>query len=219
VAARLLALTAVAARGLADDGEHAEAIRATVLDWTAGLDLDDELDADERALLEAPAGGLDAADRVDAAWRVEAAGVLAWALGLLDAPAPDEPVDAAALGEALAFPDAVATRTLMAGATLRPRAELDAAAARWLAVHWRLREHAVHPGPIDFAGAADAAPFGPLDLSGVPLAEGDLAVWGRPVAEAGDDLLATTVSAVAERHQAANWLRDGGAFAETDTPT
>lgn len=62
---------------------------------------------------------------------------------------------------------------------------------------------------MDFAEFARTCWFGPLDISGLPLVDGDLALHGRRIDQAPPDSIDTALSAARERHQAANWLREG----------
>lgn len=219
VAMRTVALVAVAARALCDDLDGAGDTRSTILAWVEGLGAMPEFETDERRIIETPASALPSADRVNGSWRVEGAAVLAWALGLIDLPAHDEPIDPGDLITALGEFDAERTVGVLAGATLRPPEELQLLAARQLAVHWRLREQSVRPEAIDFAELARTAWFGPLEITGLRLVDGDLAVDGRTLSDADPALVQRTISTVAERHLAANWLLDGGIYSDTDTST
>lgn len=62
---------------------------------------------------------------------------------------------------------------------------------------------------MDFAEFARTCWFGPLDITGVPLIKGDLALQGKRIDKAAADVFATAHSASPERHQAANWLWEG----------
>ena len=72
---------------------------------------------------------------------------------------------------------------------------------------------------MDFAEFSRTAWFGPLDVAGVRLLENDLAVGDRPLMDADPSAVARATSAVTERHLAANWLRYGGVYSETDIST
>jgi hypothetical protein len=48
-----------------------------------------------------------------------------------------------------------------------------------------------------------------VDITGLPLVDGDLAIKGRRIDRADPNAFRAALSAAQERHQAANWLRDG----------
>src|SRR5947199_2100857 len=83
VARRALALAAVTARALLEQQDPAdsrsEANRQRFLSWVAALGLEDELEPDEWEVLQRPVGRLDRQAAVNATWRLEGLGVLAWA--------------------------------------------------------------------------------------------------------------------------------------------
>jgi hypothetical protein len=62
---------------------------------------------------------------------------------------------------------------------------------------------------MDFAKFARECWFGPLDISGLPLVDGDLAIHGKRLDRASKDGFSTAHSAALERHKAANWLCTG----------
>ena len=64
---------------------------------------------------------------------------------------------------------------------------------------------------LDFAEFARTCWFGPLDVTDVPLVEGDLAIQGERLDEAPAEAVSAAHSAAQERHQAANWLWEGPA--------
>lgn len=217
---RLLVLTSVAARALSEaDGEDLDAARAGILNWVGGLGVESELEPAEQRLLAAPAGEVPIHDRVAASWRIEGAAVLGCAAGLLEIDGHTVPIDPADLTQALGFPDPDRTASLIAPLSLRSRDELNALADRLFAIHWRLREQSLRPRAFDFEEFARTAWFGPLNIEGVPLIDGDLAVGDRALMDADPSAVATATSVVSERHLAANWLREGGVYSETDTST
>jgi len=217
---RLLVLTAVAARGLAEaEGRYLNEARTGILGWVGGLDLDDELEPAERRLITAAAGEVLSMDQVTASWRTEGAAVLAWAVGLLELSRHDVPIDPVDLSRVIGFPDVSTTSSLIAPLSLKAPEELGALADRLFAVHWRLREHSLRPRSMNFAEFARTAWFGPLDIDGVPVLDNDLAVVDLPLMDADASDVAVATSVVMERHLAANWLREGGIYSETDTST
>lgn len=62
---------------------------------------------------------------------------------------------------------------------------------------------------MDFEEFARTCWFGPLDITGLPLVDGDLAIKGQRIDLADPDAVRAATSAAQERHQAANWLREG----------
>jgi hypothetical protein len=111
-------------------------------------------------------------------------------------------------------------RELLASPVLRPREEIEALRGRLFALHWRLRDYFVRPVRMDFAAFARTAPFGPLDITGLPLAKGDLALGGKAIDQADPGVFADAHSAAQERHLAVNWLYEGPRrYSEADTST
>ena len=208
VARRALVLAAVACRS-AIEGDatnpRAEAFRREVLDWLRDAGAEEEAEPDELALLRAPLGSLDERQVIDASWRGEGLGVLAWALGRYELPSYQHTVTPPEVADRLGFmtPDAA---LLVQHATLRDAEELEALASRLLAVHWRLRDFSLRPVHMDFASFAPTAWFGPLDVTGLEFAGGDLAIDGRPLMDVGEARWRECMSIVRERQQAANWL-------------
>jgi hypothetical protein len=191
-----------------DPGEPAtEERRKRLLEWVEAAGLGDELEPDEWALLQRPAGALPRQDTLDATWRVEGLVVLAWALNLVEMPEHDHLVEVCPLFKALSFLDAQGARTLQATARLRPATQLCDMQTRLQAIHWRLRDFTIRPAEMDFVAFAEDAWFGPFDVSGFPLIDGDLAVRGQPISKAPRDALGPIHSAARERHLASNWLR------------
>jgi hypothetical protein len=62
---------------------------------------------------------------------------------------------------------------------------------------------------MDFAEFARTCWFGPLDITGLPLVDGDLALQGKRIDRATADAFALAQSIAVERHLAANWLCEG----------
>jgi Domain of unknown function (DUF4272) len=232
VARRALALVAVTVRAHNEaeaHGTEADGLHRELLDWVRDVGIEDELEGpnpsrpgwtDERGIVACPPGELEAQAQTDASWRAEGLAVLAWALGLCDLPAHDEPADVFTLWETLGDLDADRARALLAAPSLRPRDEIAALRDRLFALHWRLRDFTIRPQRMDFAGFARTAWFGPLDITGLPLAEGDLALRGVPIDQADPELLRAVTSAAQERHLAVNWLYEGpGRYSEADVST
>lgn len=156
--------------------------------------------------------------QTDASWRLEAFGVLAWALGLVesllpyDAQVPDDRLKTFPPEEPSAFVER---------ARLRPREEIDAArdlAELW---HWRARTRQLvesgrpFPDSKEFreaglssyddivrVAAAKAASEGRIP----PLIDGDFPAFGSAFRSLGAAQYAEARSIAAERHFALNWL-------------
>jgi hypothetical protein len=218
---RAWALAAIAERGFieagarSDDAGALDALRA----WIDLSGTRTELEAEERSVIDRPLGTLHGQQIVDATWRSEGVAVLAWALGLAAMPAHDEQADAAELAAVLGFaPLAPAAAPPVLG--LRPLDELERAERRLLAVHWRVRQLQVEPGPVDFVRFSQEAWFGGFDLFGIAVADRDLAVGGAPIVGADPDLVRITSSIAAERHQAIAWVcGDDPRYSAIDTST
>ena len=204
---RAWALAAVAERGFLEAGARpdAEGALRRMRAWSDVSDLRTELEPEERALLAAPLGSLHRQQVADATWRSEAVAVLAWALGKADLPAHDEQAEMEPLAAALGFTPLVPDAAVPTPA-LRAADELARAERRLLAIHWRVRELQVSPGPVDFVRFSQEAWFGAFDLFGIAVAERDLAVGGEPISRADEALVRITSSIAAERHHAIAWL-------------
>ncbi|MBJ6980263.1 DUF4272 domain-containing protein [Luteimonas sp. MC1782] len=205
---RALALFAVAARAAMEaDAARADAAdwQARMLAWLARTGLDAELENGERALLQAPPGSLGEAAVLDAGWRAEGVYALAWALGVHPPLPHDRLADPNDLAGPLGFLDTRALEALEA-ASLRPEHEIDSFLARQLAVHWRLREYALRPGPMDFAAVVATGGWARLDIDAAALIDRDLAIDGDPIDRAASDAISRCTSIASERHRAASWL-------------
>jgi hypothetical protein len=205
---RAWALASIAERGFIEAAARPDA-EGALFRLRAWVDLSGtrtELEPEERALVDAPLGSLHRQQVADATWRSEGVAVLAWSLGLAELPSHDEQADTEALAAVLGFgplaPDAATPAP-----SLRNADELERAERRLLAIHWRLRELQVSPGPVDFVRFSQDAWFGAFDLFGIAVAERDLAVGGAPISRADDDLVRITASIAAERHQAIAWVQ------------
>jgi hypothetical protein len=215
VARRALVLLAVSCRALLEDdagtrnADEADAMRRELAEWARTLD--DELEPSERALLDTPIGRLDRRARIEGVWRGEGAAVLLWALGARELAAPDvseHPYDHARAVGLLRFEDG-ALRPALVPALAQPRLrsddELDWMYRRLLGLHWRAVEARVSPGrPVDMRAFAADNFFGGMDLAGIALAEGDVAVGGEPITRAKDTGLFQSIAL--ERHVAILWL-------------
>ena len=174
----------------------------------------------EREVLLARPGALDPELQLYAQWRVEGLCVLLWALGRAELPPHDHEVDPQTLLAAAGVLNADAARDLLAAPALRPRDEIETLRKRLFALHWRVTEYRIRGTAIDFAHFAATAWFGPLDITGLPLVEGDLAIGGKRIDRAPHQAFGRVQSIVHERHLAANWLWEGPElYSDTDVST
>jgi hypothetical protein len=222
VARRAFVLAGVAYRAQLEayaGDESAERSRQAVLHWLDEAGHLGEAESAERRLLCQPLGSLDEREAIDASWQAEGLGILAWALGRHDLAACDRSVRARDAADALGFmrPSGI---WLPGEARLRARAEIDTLSRRLRALHWRLRLFAVVPEHLDFLqfardglydGVQAGAFFGPEDLAGLPLAEGDLALDDRPLVRSESARWVECLSLTRSRQQATEWLRGGAA--------
>jgi hypothetical protein len=212
VARRALALTAVTIRAILeqDAGEPAAAdTYQNLLAWLEDVKVGDELEPDEWEVLQRPLGRLDPDMQVNSSWRLEGLVVLAWALGRFEVPPHDRLVELQPLWQSLGGFDYEAAEALLADSQLRPLEEIAALRNRLFAVHWRLRNFHLNCEVLDFADFARTCWFGPLDITGLPLVDGDLALQGERLDRAADEVFSAAHSAAQERHQAVNWLLEG----------
>ncbi len=179
--------------------------RADMRRWLEDTGAWHEAEPDERAFL---ARGDDepASERssIDSTWRAEGLAVLGWALGLAPLPPHDVAIETWDVLRPLGFlKDTPAT---LERPVLLPLETLDWQARRLLGLHWRFRELSLQGQPMDYARFAGQCWFGSFDLEGIALAGGDLAVGGRPIAEADPGHVRFAQSIAMERHRAINWL-------------
>jgi len=209
VAARALVLSAVSWRGLIEeDGDRpddAEQQRQDAMDWLVSIGAAEEMEAEEVDVLSAPVGTLDQQVAEDATWRTEGMVVLAWALGRADLPPVHIECDAHRVLGGLGFLKD-RRKTPLDRPGLRDLDEIHAWADTYLTLHWRLREYAQHPDPIDFVAYVSDCTWGPLRLDGLEIIDDDLAIDGVPLDEVEDDVLNDVLGIAQERHQALNWL-------------
>jgi hypothetical protein len=218
---RAFCLAAVALRGFAEGESNPGAVALVnrARTWIRQIGLDDELEPSERDLIAAPPGSLSAEEAVNATWRSEGLGVLAWALFAAPLPPHDEQVDPAALSKGIGFLDPKLSADHEA-LPVRTADEIAVMQERLFALHWRLRQFSLQPKAMDFATFASTAWFGPLDIAGVALADGDLALDGVAIAAAPQARFRSCMSTLVERHRAINWLAgEDPTYSEIDTST
>jgi len=224
VARRALALAAVAGRALLEQEDPSnsgvEETRQRINLWVDTVGLRDELEPDEEKLLRQGLGKPLQQEAINGCWRLEGLCVLAWALGKFQVPPHDQTVEPPALLKAMHILDAPAAKALIATPTVRPIDELKAMADRLLAVHWRLRQFRLDGKKIDDWQSKAKNAWFPLNVDGIPMVDGDLALCGDAIINAPEDAFHLASSIAQERHQAINWLAgDAEVYSETDTPT
>jgi hypothetical protein len=223
VAQRVLALTAVTARAILEQDVANPQAQQTYLDllaWVRDIGIDEEFEPQEREVVHRPLGQLDRRQQINSTWRLEGLVVLAWALGRFEIPPHDQLVSLSPLWRSLGLLDADSAGALLANATIRSREELATLRNRLFALHWRLRNQFVNPGVLDLTEFARTCSFGPLDLTGLPLVEGDLGLQGQRIDRAAVNVFASAHSTAQERHQAANWLWEGpGLYSQASVAT
>jgi hypothetical protein len=214
VVRRALALTALTTRAVLerDAAQRVPLVNETyqgLLAWVKAVGIGTEFEPHEWEVLQRPLLKLDSQMQIDSTWRLEGLVVLAWALGRFEIPPHDQLVEMNPLWDSLGWLDVAATKELLAGAALRPRAEIAALRNLLFALHWRLRNFRLKPEVMDFAEFGRTCWFGALDISGLPLVDGDLALRGQRIDRADPEVFSIAQSAAQERHQAANWLWEG----------
>ena len=180
-----------------------------MLAWLQGLDLMDELTQVERKLMDRPVGRLSQREQADASWLCEGLSVLAWALGRFELPLPDSDIDPRRVVESLGFLTDGA-QALLTLPLLRPEEELATAEARLVLVRERLNAFSQTREPVSLEALAKGAELGPMVLAGVPLADGDLRIDGKPLAQTDEDRWSEALDAATERARSIAWLCGGG---------
>jgi hypothetical protein len=212
VAQRALVLVALAMRGLLDQNantsqeRHADVLRARLITWLETWpELAGEAEPAELMLLGTPIGKGREQTMAEAIWRAEGATVLLWALGAREQLVHDVQQHPYEMAHDCGVLDEKRP-VLLENPRLRPEAELQRQRRRLLAIHWRLVEQTLRPGPVAFLTLPDCGFSGAVDLAGIAVADGDLAIGGHPVSSADPMRVAIAAAIAGERHQAANWL-------------
>jgi hypothetical protein len=164
VAPRAMVLSVVVCRGYLEaehrDGNytHPEGYRGLLL-WLQLADLLSELEPEERQFLETPPGQASDQAMINALWRAEGLGVLAWALGRFEMPPYDEMTDPDAAQGAVGFIRPAEAIDLSESAVLRPDPEIGRLSTHLTIVHWRLRQFRIGRDSPTYRQAKEA--FGP----------------------------------------------------------
>jgi hypothetical protein len=249
VARRALALTAVTARAILEQGNvdlglakpkwnpltwarhflaDQKRQHQALLAWINLLGIEDEFEPNEWQVLQRPPRHLLSQEQINSTWRLEGLAVLAWALGRFDIPPHDELVECHSLWQSLGILDTAGCKALLVDAALRPIPEIQALRRRLLAIHWRLVNYRLRPEAIDFVAVTEQSFaefdrtwwFSPEEVAALPLVGGDLAVEGARLDRATQDAFSKASSTALERHMASNWLLDGPErYSETSADT
>ena len=222
VARRLLCLGAVVSRAVAaedlrtvTDVEELAEMEEFLRDLDGWLDeegLRAHLSAEERDFFTTPLENVTEHTIVQLSWRAESAGVLAWALQLVDRLPP---YDEQFSGTGDLLPLAEPIDEFLRGCDLRPRDEIERArdvAELW---HWRARTTDLQreqpglelPGDTTFPeiiGNAASAAFAAGDIP--PPIGNDFPAFGKGYAALEEAELDEARSIAMERHFALNWL-------------
>jgi len=222
IARRALALAAVVMRAHLDSGEgftDPDAQYSLLVAWLQHNEIMDELEPDERALIDAPLGTATERQVIEASWRAEGMVVLAWALGVAEIPDHDTLTDPVAVANALGLLGDEKPE-ILTGATIVSAEKLSWLQDRLLGLHWRLRDYRVSPKTMNYREFAADCWFGSFDIGGVALVKDDLAIEGEAIHHAPDHAVSRTESIAMERHQAINWLLGwDDVYSEVDTAT
>ena len=214
VARRAVALMGVTARAVIErevrsnkvPAKEAAHMHQTLTAWLADLEVEDEFEPAERAVVRSTPGTLVEQQFVDAMWRIEGLSILAWALNKATLPRYDALADIDSVWGCLGFLKVEESRELLSSAELRSAGELDAYRKQILGFHWRLRDFVVNPRAMDFRAFAANCWFGSFDVSIFELVDGDLAFRGARIDRLKAAVRGTALSIARERHHAINWL-------------
>jgi uncharacterized protein (TIGR03067 family) len=231
VARRAMVLALMAYRAsldqLSGDAKY-EALHAKLPAWIDRLKLGDELEKEEHDFLRAPLGKANPKTRTDASWRTEGLAVLSWALQRQELPAHDQLAGSKKFVESTGFTedrlaglDTAAAEKLIREAKFRPEAELNRMQTRITIIHWRLRQQRLGPGPMDYLGYLKAHPsFKKAWLENLPLANGELVIANKAIADADKETVRQCESIAQERQIAVYWLAgDRAVYSKIDPAT
>lgn len=225
IARRACALAAVTGRALLEQEDFKqdpgiEETRRAILLWVEEIGIGEELEPDEWKVLQLPLGRLPGQDLINATWRLEGLGVLAWALNRFEVPPHDELVNPGKLLPSVGILRGDRAMALLAEPALRPMEDLERMSGRLLGIHWRLRDWSIRPEKMDFLAFSKECWFGSFDITGIRLIDNELAIGENSIDKAHKDLVSAAHSAALERHLAINWiLGDSEVYSDTDTST
>jgi len=182
---------------------------AILPEWLDGLEMKGEIEPWDAEILATPLGQLDRERQTDARWSGEASGVLGWALQRVAAPTDFEPVDPNKVFDAFGFDPARMVQSageFIAGAALRPAAELLAYYAHVAIVQCCMRSRSASPGLTPFLQKVLRQNMGYL---GVEIGEADFSAAQESVARLSDEQHKPLLGNYVVRLHAAEWLAGG----------
>jgi hypothetical protein len=218
-AQRLVCLMVISARGYFEDllsDCEPESVVATqdienLMLWLREERLWPSLSKKETTILELTPGMWSKKDRVNTSWRVEAAGVIAWTLGLVEMPAYDKQFRSHGIMDVLPEPH-TSTQEWVCGAALQPEEQILASrdvAELWLwrARTTRLQKDGRKPGVKGtyeefIAGAAEAGERDSL----FKRHSGDFPAFGKAYRDLSENEWHTMTSIATERLYGLNWV-------------
>jgi len=215
-------MSALACRCHIDFGPEdpdARQVHGRLKEWIAGVDVRDEMEDDEGAVIFAPLGKIRKRDRTRFSWYAEDLSILAWAMNRFSFPPFDRKVDPFELTDALAFlsPDAAG---LITEANLRTATELQACREFYYAIHCRVLQFRRNRQGRDIAHWFEASCLKTLGVDGLLSAGNDLLVEGRPLEEVGERELEDLSAIACGRHRAIIWLtEEPGVYSSTPVDT
>jgi hypothetical protein len=210
VATRALILLAMTYRWVVESSLEDEPDVATeewerLQQWLDDVDLSGEAEPGETEFLRRGLGTVALDDVAVHAFDAEAAHTLIWALDEFSFPTLAPRRMPANLCFMFRVPG-VGPFTPGRPPALRPAAEIDRLWRQTQAVHWRLADQGLRPRQFDFAHWAEDTWFGAVDLSGLELIDGDLAIGGTSISSLDETRLWWLTRQVTEQHRALNWL-------------
>lgn len=152
IARRALALAAITARAAIEQVKpdetptERERQHKSIITWATKVTAIDELEPEEKEILQSPIGSLSERTRVNSSWRIEGLAVLAWALNLIEQPLYDESVDTGLLLHTLY----VSAQEIIKAPNLRTELEILSYHNQLWSLHWRLRDYSVSSEIMDF---------------------------------------------------------------------
>ena len=160
IARRALALAAITARAVVEQVEpdqtsiEKERQHESIITWATKVAVIDELEPEEKEILQSPIGSLSERTCINSSWRIEGLAVLAWALNLIEQPPYDESVDTGLLLNTLHL----SAQEIINAPNLRTEQEILSYHNQLWSLHWRLRDYSVNSEIMDFKKVGDLLP-------------------------------------------------------------
>lgn len=225
VASRLLCLMSLGARAFFEsqlagtDRDEAREARQSIkrlLAWLGNESLLDSFSAKERPVMRRPPGKWTQQERIDGSWRVESAGVVAWALRLVDRVPPyDEEFRPREIMAAIPQTDEPTRKWIKAAVV---RSEDEIAEAREIAEFWLWRSHTtslqadsikltVPPSLAEYEGYIRSAAKTGEANGWFQAIKHDFPAYGKPYADLSPEEYRRVTSIAVERLWGLNWVR------------